>query len=197
MSSDPILLAIRVAEIFEAIGVPYLVGGSLASSVVGEPRSTLDIDMVVEISESQIDRLIVAFQEEFLVEPASLQRAVRDESSTNLIHLDSATKVDLFVIGKSSLEQTQMSRRRKVLVAKDPDRFLYFYTPEDILLQKLRWYRLGEESSDRQWRDVIGIIRVQAGALDADYLCRAAREFGVSDLLERALAETHDADAPE
>ena len=74
-------------------------------------------------------------------------------------------------------------------VASDPDRYLYFYTPEDVLLQKLRWYRMGGETSDRQWRDVLGIALVQGGRLDEAYLRRGAESLGVSDLLDRALGE--------
>ncbi len=82
-----------------------------------------------------------------------------------------------------------MDRRQRVKVASDPDRFLYFYTPEDILLQKLRWYRMGDEVSDRQWRDILGIVLVQQNGLDEGYLRRAAESIGVSDLLDRALGE--------
>ena len=80
-----------------------------------------------------------------------------------------------------------MQRRVRLQVASDPDRFLYIYTPEDILLQKLRWYRLGGEVSDRQWRDVLGIVLVQENRLDAGYLREGAHLLGVTDLLERAL----------
>lgn len=86
-----------------------------------------------------------------------------------------------------------MSRRVRVQVAADPDRFLYVYTPEDILLQKLRWYRLGGEVSDRQWRDVLGIIAVQDRALDDAYLRSGADLLAVTDLLDRALREARPA----
>ena len=189
MIADPIAVALRVAHALEACGVRYLVGGSLASSISGEPRSTLDVDLVVALAESEIDRLVAALGDEFHIDPHALRRAVRDKSSANLIHLSTSTKVDLFVVGGSALDEVQMDRRQQVRVATEPDRYLYVYTPEDILLQKLRWYRMGGEVSDRQWRDVIGIILVQGTTLDEAYLRDGARALGVSDLLERATAE--------
>lgn len=82
-----------------------------------------------------------------------------------------------------------MNRRQRVCVSTNPDRYLQVYSPEDILLQKLRWYRMGNEVSDRQWRDVLGIIHVQAGRLDEAYLRRGAAVLGVADLLDRARSE--------
>ena len=96
-------------------------------------------------------------------------------------------------MGGSPLDEEQMGRRQRVLVAPDPDRYLYVYAPEDILLQKLRWYRLGNEVSDRHWRDALGILLVQGDALDGDYLRRGARPLGVGDLLDRAFLEARGA----
>ncbi len=188
MPTDPIQVALRVAEALESCGLRYLVGGSLASSLSGEPRSTLDVDLVVSMSENDIRPLLERLGEEFYAESDSLQRAVRDRSSANIIHYESSVKVDLFIVGGSALDEQQMDRRQRVQVAADPDRYLYFYTPEDILLQKLNWYRKGNEVSDRQWRDILGIVLVQTG-LDEPYLRAGARELGVVDLLERAMNE--------
>ncbi len=102
-------------------------------------------------------------------------------------HHSTSTKVDLFIAGGSPLDLQAMQRRVRLQVASDPDRFLYVYTPEDILLQKLRWYRLGGEVSDRQWRDILGIVLVQEDRLDEEYLQDGARLLDVPDLLERAL----------
>jgi hypothetical protein len=187
--TDPIAVAILVAEALESCGVRYLIGGSLASAISGEPRSTLDVDMVVALSEADIDGFVAALGKEFHSDRQSLRRAVRERSSSNLIHLGTSTKIDLFVLGGTPLDEEQMDRRQRVRVATDPDRYLYVYTAEDILLQKLRWYRLSDETSDRQWRDVLGILLAQESGLDDRYLDRGASRLGVADLLARARKE--------
>jgi hypothetical protein len=134
--SDTIRAALIVAEALEACGVRYLVGGSLASAVSGEPRSTLDVDLVVELAEKDVDRFASALGDGFYVDVDSLRRAVRDRSSANVIHYATSTKVGLFVAGGSPLDKGQMDRRQRVQVSVDPDAWLYVYTSEDILLQK-------------------------------------------------------------
>ena len=109
-----------------------------------------------------------------------------------MVHLATSIKVDLFIMGGSPVDAEQMDRRQRIKVVSDPDRYLYVYTPEDILLQKLRWYRLGNEVSDRQWRDILGILLVQGNRLDKTYLSRGAEKLGVADLLGRAMTQAGD-----
>jgi hypothetical protein len=184
---DPIALAWSVARVFDTLGIPHTIGGSLASSFAGEPRSTVDIDFVAALEDAHIPALVSALSAEFYVDPEALRRAVRDRGSANLIHQATQLKVDLFVAGGTPLDLQQLRRRQPVVIG--PGRTLHVHPPEDILLQKLRWYRAGGEASDRQWRDVLGIVRVQGARLDRDYLAVNAPVLGVADLLARALQE--------
>jgi hypothetical protein len=184
---DPIAIALAVAHTLDALGIVHTIGGSIASSIAGEPRSTIDIDIVAALGESDVPALLSALSADFYMNEEALRRAVREHSSANLIHQATQVKVDIFVAGGTPLDEQQLHRRRAVEVA--PGRTLYVHPPEDILLQKLRWYRKGGETSERQWRDILGIIRVQAEQLDRDYLRVNAPVLGVPDLLARALRE--------
>jgi hypothetical protein len=182
---DPLAVAVKVVDALEALGVAYTIGGSIASSIAGEPRSTLDIDVVAALDEAHVAPLVAALHGEFYADADALRRAVRERRSTNFVHQDSQLKVDVFVAGGTALDFQQLGRRRAVDVA---GRTLFVHPPEDILLQKLRWFRLGGETSDRQWRDIVGIVRVQGSQLDVPYLRLNGPVLDVADLVERALA---------
>lgn len=189
MGGSPVDVALHVAEALESCGVRYVVGGSLASSISGEPRSTLDVDIVVAMSEADVPRVVAALKQEFEVDDRAVTRAVRARSSVNVFHQSTAIKVDLFIAGGTPLDDEQLERRQRIQIGDTPEQHLYVYTPEDIVLQKLRWFRLGNEVSDRQWRDIVGILLVQGDSLDRDYLRRGAATLGVQDLLTRAVSD--------
>lgn len=184
---DPIATALLVARQLEAQGILYTLGGSLASSFAGEPRATVDIDIVAALEERHVGAFVDALSPDFYVDTEAIRRAIRTRSSANLIHQATQLKVDLFVAGGTPLDARQLARR--IAVEVGDGRRLYVHPPEDILLQKLRWYRRGGEISDRQWRDVVAIVRVQGPRLDRTYLREGADILNVTDLLERALEE--------
>lgn len=186
-ADDPIAIAIRVGEILDAIGVRHTIGGSIAASFAGEPRSTIDIDFVAALTARHIAPLMAALVPEFYVAEQALHRAVDTLGTANLIHQVSQIKVDLFVAGGTPLDDQQLARRQRVEIR--PGQVIYIHPPEDILLQKLRWYQKGGGVSDRQWRDIIAIVRTQGERLDRDYLGANAPALEVDELLERALGE--------
>lgn len=189
MAIGPLELAAQVAAVLDRLGIAYVVGGSFASSLVGEPRATADIDVALVLPGDGAARLVEAVRGEFYVSAEAAAEAVRRHSSFNLIHLDSMMKVDLFVLGDGLLDRRQIEGRRRVAVG---DVELWVGAPEDQVLRKLSWYRLGGEVSDRQWRDVVAILAVQRDRLDYADLRSAARTVGLADLLERAIHEGAD-----
>jgi len=190
MASEQIEVTLIVIEVLERLGVPYLIGGSLASAVHGVARSTLDSDLVVELQPEHAQPLVEALQGHFYLDLETIQWAIQQRSSASLIHLESMFKIDLFISRQRPFDQARFSRRTLHPVMDNPERLAYVCTAEDILLAKLEWYRQGGEVSERQWRDILGILRVQQGRLDVAYLRYWAAELGILDLLDRALAAT-------
>lgn len=187
-TSNALRVCREVAEILESLGIPCLVGGSLASSLHGIPRSTDDADLVAELRENHVEPLVAALGSRFYVDAERARDAVRRRSSFNVIELATMFKVDLFVLGDDPAAREQMVRSQRFELPEEAGE-LPVASPEDTVLQKLRWYRLGHEISDRQWQDALGVLRVQGKRLDRPYLERGAIALHVQDLLERALRE--------
>ncbi len=183
-SRDILDVAITVGRAFDACGLNYFLGGSLASSFQGEPRATNDIDFVVDLSERDVEPLIIALGGDYEVDPDALRTAVRERRSWNIIYLPSVTKIDLFVKGESAFDTSEFTRRRPIPIRSG--HLLYIKSPEDTVLRKLLWYREGGGLSDRQWRDIIGVLRFSRAELDQPYLDNWAELLGLSDLLARA-----------
>jgi hypothetical protein len=188
MAPDPVQMVTQVARAIEKAGASYLVGGSLASSRYGLPRATQDIDLVADLQEEQIPLVVELLRDEFYVDAEMIRDAIQRRSSFNVIHMEAAFKIDVFLPLRTPWAQLQMPRRRLIsLDPDDPSQTLYFCSPEDIILHKLDWYRVGGGVSDRQWSDILGVLKVQAGALEAPYLRHWAGELGLTELLDRAL----------
>ena len=190
MLTDPISLALDIAVIFNALNIPYLVGGSVASTLMGEPRATEDVDIVADLTIDKLIPLLQALQPRFYVSEDAVRDAIRFKRSFNLIDNDSLGKVDVFILKDNPFPQIEFQRRRSQLVRQNPDQMLVLPTPEDIILQKLVWYRMTKNESQRQWRDVLGVMKLQGDRLDFEYLQKWAEELSLSDLLETASTES-------
>jgi hypothetical protein len=187
---DPEALRVTwlVAGALERLGVAFHLGGSLASSIHGFPRATLDADLVADLRPGQGEALAKVLGADFYADARAMEVAIASRSSFNLIHLETMFKVDVFVTGPSPFDRESFERSRPEAIGPG-GRTIRVATPEDVVLHKLRWFREGGAVSERQWTDAVGVLEVQKDRLDRAYLDRWARELGVADLLDRALAE--------
>jgi hypothetical protein len=178
-----------VTGVLESLGVPYFIGGSLASTLYGMVRTTQDSDIVAEMRLEHLAPFVAALQDEFFVDDEMIVEAIRRHSSFNIIHRETMFKVDVFIPRPRPFLQAQLSRAQRQTFTFETEVSTKFASPEDTILSKLEWYRMGGEVSDRQWRDILGMLKTQAGELELDYLRKWAVELKVGDLLERALRE--------
>lgn len=183
---EPLQVLRKVVSALQELEISCMLVGSFASSAHGFPRLTQDADLIVQMNRNQIDRFIEAFSQDFYVDRGLIEQALSNQTSFNIIHFESSFKVDFFVLGGGHYLKQEFSRR--VLKHIDPgtDFVAYVQTAEDALLSKLQWYRQGGEVSENQWRDVIGILKLQEGRIDLAYIEKWAKELGISDLLQRA-----------
>lgn len=190
--TDPIKIMSIVTTIFEKLGIRYFLVGSVASSVYGIPRATNDVDIVAEICVFHIPHLVKSFTEDFYIDGDMIQDAISNKSSFNIIHLDSMTKVDVFILKETDFALMEMERRKRQIIDEDPEISIYISSPEDVILEKLSWYKLGGMVSDKQWQDIEGVIKVQSPNLDMSYLNYWAKKLKLFDLLEKIFKETNE-----
>lgn len=180
-------VVVRIARALERAGVEYMVGGSVATSVYGEPRATQDIDIAVKLEGEALPKLVAELGPDFAVDEEMLSDAIRRRRSANIFYLPFFMKIDLFIRGVSDYDEEEFSR--KAVVEPSPGVRLFASSPEDNLLWKLRWFRMGGEVSEQQWRDILGLLRLGGESMDVQYLERWATTHLVADLLERARAQ--------
>ncbi len=189
--ADDLLAALApIVKELKFLGVTYYVAGSAASSNYGVARSTLDVDLVADLSQVHVAPLVEALQEDYYIDARMITDAIECKSCFNVIHLSTSFKVDVFAVKDRDYDRVAMQRIRKDSLDRDRPSEEYFQAaPEDIVLSKLEWFRLGNEVSEKQWGDILGVLRVQASALDRCYLAGWAAKLEVADLLERAFSE--------
>ncbi len=190
MQNEPIEVTLKVTGIFEKLDIPYLIGGSLASTLYGMVRATQDSDIIAEMRSEHIQPFIAALQDEFFIDEEMIADAVHHNSSFNIIHRKTMFKVDVFVPRPRPFQKSQFVRVQRQTFHFKTKVSANFASAEDTILSKLEWYRLGGEVSERQWRDILGVLKTREGELDLNYLHKWAKKLQVNDLLERALKES-------
>ena len=186
---SPVFEALLAA--LDRMEIPFFVGGSVASSLHGIALSTADIDIVADFSTTDVEEFCGLLSAEFYVDSAFVTDAIASGRSFNVIHLKAAVKVDFFPVAREGFTRSELGRRRYLVSGIPGLEHLEIPTasPEDTILAKLSWFRKGGGVSDRQWHDIIGVLKMQAGGLDTAYMREWAAKLHVSDLLDEAIRE--------
>jgi len=169
-----------VLDKLEDCGIDYMLTGSFASNMHGVPRTTYDADIVIEVEPGSLDELVRSLGNAFYANREAAREAMSSRSMFNVIHLESGFKVDFIIRKPRPFSKEEFSRREKVVLLGGAR---WFATPEDVILAKLEWSRLGE--SGRQFVDAVNVAKVQKETLDRSYLHKWAKELGVQELLQR------------
>jgi len=179
-----------VVKAFEELGIPYYISGSIASSIYGTPRSTLDVDIVSDLKPGQVHSFVEMLQLAYYIDEKMILNAINTCSSFNLIHLETMIKVDIFIIKDSPYQRETFRRRKKDFFNEEEDSIEFNIASfEDIILSKLEWFKAGGNISKPQWYDVLGVLKVQKNLLDMEYLRRWAAKLKIIDLLEQAFRD--------
>jgi len=179
-----------VVDVLERLGIPYVIGGSIASAAHGEFRSTNDADVLIELKADQVPGLLEALGPGYYIEESAVLDALSRRGSFNVIDSRGFEKVDLFVSGGSLLDRCQLQNARLMTLPGFESRPVRVTAPEEIVIRKLVWFRSGRHVSDRQWRDVLGVLKVTGASLNREAMASLADASGVLDLLRKALSES-------
>jgi hypothetical protein len=179
----------QFARVLDTLHISYAIGGSIASSLYGTARFTEDADITIALFSPLADKFYEAVKDDFYISEQAMRQALIARSSFNIIHYKTAFKIDIFVEGRTDFEQRLIARGRETKLADSAQMSLRLVSPEDIVLLKLRWFHAGGCISQRQWSDVLGVLKVQRQALDYGYMKESARELGLAELLTNAISE--------
>jgi len=179
MTDLPIHITYEVLQHLEALQIPYMLVGSVASSLRGIARSTIDADVILDLQRDQLQELVSRLESQFYISAEAASEAIRRRSMFNVIQFSSGFKVDLYVLGTAEFERHEFSRRQSM---EAEGHSIWVATPEDLILSKLQWYEMGQRISERQWRDVAGLVEIHGEQLDHAYLDKWAKKLNLVEL---------------
>lgn len=190
MKSDIDMALEPLIKIFKELSISYYICGSVASSAFGISRTTQDIDIVSNIKIESVDTIFEILKKEYFIDKEMILDAINTKTSFNLIHLETMLKLDIFILKNENYHLMTLSRAIEDRLEQNEDSLrIFLSTPEDIILSKLIWYKMGDEISERQWLDIRGVIKIQSKNLDLEYLMQWAKELKVFSLLTKAFSE--------
>lgn len=179
----------RVVEALDTAGIDYMLTGSLASSLQGEPRSTHDLDVVIAIQEQQVDTLLSAFpRPAFYADERAAHEAIRTDGMFNVLDVEGGDKVDFWLLTDTGFDLSRFARKveEEVFGLR-----LKVSAPEDTILAKLSW-SLRSGGSEKYYTDALRVYEVQAGDLDVAYIDEWARQLGVEAVWQRIRTEAEE-----
>jgi hypothetical protein len=194
MATEFLDVAVLVSELLDELRIPHVLGGSVASTYYGEWRTTNDVDFAAAMLLQHVERFLARVEGDFIVDAQLVAQSVRSRRLFTMIHRRTFIKVDLYVRDARGFFKSELERARHAPIRRSPPGSAWISTHEDVVLQKLSWYKAGGCVSDRQWRDVLGVLRVWHDRLDVAYLRTWAAELDIQSLLDAALDEARKSD---
>lgn len=171
----------QVIDVLERLNIPYMIGGSVAAIAYGKARLTLDMDIVVDMDKNQARQFVQSFGQEYYVSLESILEAIRTGGHFNIIQSEEGIKVDFYLLKSDVFSREEFSRRR--IEAFDEERRATFASPEDIILKKLEWYKMGE--SQKHLDDIKGILEISKSKLDLSYIDKWSLKLGVYEIWQK------------
>jgi hypothetical protein len=183
---DSISLVIQLQTIFADLEIPHFITGGVAAATYGEPRTTRDLDIVIALSLTELDLMVQRLENEGFYVPGVEDIRSQRLKTLGITHQQTIARADLMLASTSAFDQGQFNRRQAIEI---PGRgILYLASPEDLILNKLRWGKQ-QSQSDKQWRDVLGILKVKGQILDFNYLTQQAEALELTNMSVQVMSE--------
>lgn len=177
-------------DILDKLNIPYAIGGSIASSLHGRVRFTQDADITVMALDNKTDPFYSLTKRHFYISKSAMHQAIRNKTSFNVIHTQTAFKIDVFVAQDNEFNNNLLQRAKKIKLSEDTEKTFSVVSAEDIVLLKLMWYKQTDCTSERQWSDILSVLTAQASTIDFEYLKTWAAKLALNDLLQKAISES-------
>jgi hypothetical protein len=178
-----------LVDVFDTYSVAYYIGGSVATIAHGVPRTTLDVDVIADITLNHVEPLVTSLADHFYIQAPDIRDAIIHRSSFNVVHFVTMIKIDVFLAPHRPFDQSKAQRTQLVQLNSGSTRLYRITSAEDIIIQKLEWYAAGAYVSERQWNDIQGVMKIQGTTLDIAYMRHWANQLQLSTLLEKALKD--------